>query len=124
MGDGIVLIGALSGIAVSLIGVWVWIRPAIKRTVAGADAILGREAVTDRSGRAILPASPGLVDRVRTVEDTLALLADNSQRLAEHEQRISQLELQVLERIVTKAESAQMWRAVAEHEIKGDRDDE
>lgn len=101
------------------IAVWVFVRPAVKRSRAVADAILGEESVHDRAGREIQPARPGLVSRVGSVEHTLALLVETNARLENHEGRldghdaaIRELQEQALERIVTKAESASAWRAV------------
>ena len=76
MTEKLILAGAVFALAVSGITIWLFIRPHVRRAGAVADAILGEEAVTDRGGREIQPARPGLVSRVGTVEQTLALTRD------------------------------------------------
>lgn len=102
-----------------VIGIWVWVRPAFKRSRAVADAILGEEAVSDRAGKEIQPARPGLVSRVGSVEHAVALLVETNTRLDDHEGRlngheeqIKELKEQVIERIAAKAEAVSAWRAV------------
>lgn len=120
MRDQITFAGALVAVAVGLISVWLWVRPGMQRSAAVADAILGEQEVTDRAGKVIAPARPGLVSRTATLEQAVATLVNQDARLAAleltvagHETRLLATERHALERIVTKAESAEMWRAVA-----------
>lgn len=124
-----VLPGALTVVALigALYATWRRVRPVTRRMGAGLDAIIGREAVTDRAGREIEPAQPGLVHRVATVEEAVVefrhmvgLLTEVQHTLTDHGARIKALEDARLERIVTQAASAQAWRAVAENAIDAD----
>ena len=91
-----------------------------QETVAVRDAILGREAVCDSiTGKELAPALPGIGQRMANTEaqmavitEAVAKLADTHQRLDKHEQRIEKLEAASVERIVTRAESAQAFRAM------------
>jgi len=91
-----------------------------RETVAVRDAILGRDAIIDTITRKELaPALPGIGQRMANTEaqmavitEAVAKLADTHQRLDKHEQRIEKLEAASVERIVTRAESAQAFRAM------------
>jgi hypothetical protein len=119
---------ALAVAATILIGAcyatWRRFRPGMRRAGAALDAIIGKEAVTDRSGQLIEPAQPGLVHRVATVEEAVVefrhmvgLLTETQHTLTEHGARIKALEDARVERLVTQAESAHMWRAVADNAV-------
>lgn len=114
MNIDVIAIGGILGLLGSAITVWVFIRPAVRRSRAVADAILGEEAVKDRAGREIQPSRPGLVSRVGSVEHTLALLVETNARLDDHEGRIKTLELSAVERIVMHAENAAVLGLVGE----------
>jgi hypothetical protein len=104
---------------------YLWkVRPGVKQVAsdvrAGRDALVGRPAVYDSiTGRELAPALKGIGVRMDTNEQQLgeltvafAKLADSTLRLDEHDQRLKRLEEGVVERVVTKAESAAAWRAV------------
>lgn len=100
-------------------------RPSVRRGSAAIDALVGREAVTDRSGNVIEAAQPGLVHRVATVEEAVveirhvvALWTETQHTLTDHGARIKALEDSRLEKLITRAESAQMWRAVADQALE------
>lgn len=103
-----------------------------ERNAAVADAILGEPEVTDRSGEVIQPARPGLVHRVGTVEeavikmgDLAALITEALRRIDTVDARVQVLERATVERLLTKAESAAMWKAVADRDvIDGSAEDE
>lgn len=118
---------AAIGIGSAVVAVWFYFRPGMRRASAVADAILGEAEETDRSGNLVAPARPGLVHRVATVEDAVKTLAEAVAAQTALNDRVSRMETQVLanteniatimaataERIVTKAEAAAMWQAVA-----------
>lgn len=112
---------AVIGIVTAASGAWLYFRPGIRRARAVADAILGEQAQLDRNNNVITPGQPGLVHRVTSVElaigefrHMVGLLTEVQGRLDRHEERLHAIELSSVERIVTKAESAEMWRAVAD----------
>jgi hypothetical protein len=130
------VIGLIVGL-IAIIGALVawlrWVRPKIhrgrKEIVAVRDAILGRDAITDSvTGTEIAPALPGMGVRMAHQEKQMELLttavaqiADSHQRLESLETRVQALENASVERVVTRAESAQAWRAIAAvHESNGD----
>ncbi|MBO9523416.1 MAG: hypothetical protein J7518_17950 [Nocardioidaceae bacterium] len=119
-----------------LIAIWVgWVklaRPRVRKLFKGwraaQDALLGREPIIDpASGRELAPALPGIGQRMATVEDAVKMLAENVAALDAVNRRVDRIETQVganteniaalmtatAERIITKAEAAEMWRAVA-----------
>ena len=109
------------GVLGAMYGLWRRVRPVVRRLGAGLDALVGREAVTDRAGREIEPAQPGLVHRTTTLEQAVATLVDQDARIKhiedDHGARIQKLEDARLDRLITQAESAQAWRAIAENAI-------
>lgn len=122
---GLTLAGLLVGLIGAVYGTWRHYRPSVKRAGAALDAIIGTEAVTDRSGKEIEPAKPGLVHRTRTLEQTLSTLVDQDVRLkhledghARNDLRLKALEDARVERLITQAESAHMWRAVADKDVE------
>lgn len=117
------------GIGVILWGIWR--SKARQRLSAALDALIGREEVTDRSGKVIAPAQPGAMHRLETMEAAVTTLAEvvTDQRATRAEvttlrgevsalhQRVGVLEDARAERIITQAESAHMWRAVADNNV-------
>jgi len=119
------------GIATAVFAFFRWVRPRMKSLAsdvrAGRDALVGREAVLDSiTGKELVPALPGIGVRMATTEEQLGRLAEaftelvrttgrvesHEQLLEDHEGRIRHLEEGLVERVVTKAESLQAWRAV------------
>lgn len=123
----------------TLVGLWLgWLkvlRPRARRLwrrVDGAlDTLGGRPPIVDNeSGRELAPALPPLGERLATMEDALVRLATTSERMDEESRRldtvteqvgdltrrVTVLETSSVERIAAHAESAQMWRAVAERD--------
>jgi hypothetical protein len=132
-------LGALVSIVSLLVGgitIWLFARPGVRRVRAAADAILGEEGVRDRSGEVIDPPRPGLVHqladvdrRVGTVEEAVVefrhvvgLLTETQKRIDLLEHRLKAVEDSRLERLVNRAESAYMWRAVADADADLDDD--
>jgi hypothetical protein len=114
--------GVAVGIVGAAYGTWRRFRPGVRRATAAIDALVGKEAVTDRSGNVIEAAQPGLVHRVATVEEAVVeirhvveLWTETQRRLDQHDGRIKALEDARVERLVSQAESAHMWRAVADN---------
>lgn len=124
------LIGALLGVAVSALALWANVRPSLRRNSAVADAILGEEAVVDRSGQMIQPARPGLVHRVGTVEEAVlefrrALTAYTELRglYDSLERRVAVVENTHVKDIIVAAERAATAAASAELlRMAGNRD--
>lgn len=121
MSDALTLAGVAAGLLGAIYATWRRVRPTLRRGTAALDALVGKEAVTDRSGKEIEPAQPGLVHRVATVEEAVVeirhvveLWTETQRRLDQHDGRIKALEDSRIERLVTQAESAHMWRAVAD----------
>lgn len=78
-----------------------------------SDSILGRPAVIDTiTGKELAPALPGIGQRMDTVERAVIALADQHLKLDDHEGRIKALEEAAVERVVTRAESAQAWQTM------------
>lgn len=128
MSDNLTTFLTIAALACAVIGAaygaWRRFRPGVRRANAALDAIIGREAVTDRSGKVIEPGQPGLVHRVATVEEAVveikhvvALWSETQRTLTDHASRIKALEDARVERLVSQAESAHMWRAVADNAI-------
>lgn len=117
--------------ATTLAAVWIgWakivgprLRRGWDRVVGTFQAIAGRDAIIDKvSGKEVSPAVPPLGEQLSTINDTMSKLVaviesnhDAHVRLDNHEGRISELEAARLERLVSQAESAHMWRAVADN---------
>lgn len=137
-----------AGLVLTLIGIiaavvaWLrWVRPKLRRgteeVVAVRDAILGREALRDSiTGREIQPALPGMGVRMAHQEeqsrdqraqlqiltDAVTKIADSHELLNNIERRVAALEDAAVERVVTKVESAEAWRAIAA--AHGEADDD
>lgn len=93
-----------------------------QRLSAGLDALIGREEVKDRSGNILTPAQPGAMHRLETMEAAVTTLAevvtDQHElrgQVSDLRSRVTVLENSRLERVVAQAESAHMWRAVADN---------
>lgn len=113
----------------ALLGVFVgwvrWVRPKIRNgrreVVAVRDAILGRDAIHDSiTGKEIEPALPGMGVRMAHQEqqmqiltEAVAKIADSHLALENLEKRVKVLEDARMERVVSRAESANAWRAIA-----------
>lgn len=95
--------------------------------IKGRDALVGRDAVVDSiTGRELAPALPGIGQRMANVETAIVAIAQQQQEIADlkvtsaiHDREIARLgdgqarlEAAMVERIVTKAESAAAWRAM------------
>lgn len=128
---------ATFALIVTLLAGWVkWARPRLtehlRRERAKDDAILGRPPVLDSiTGKELAPAVPALGVRLSNIEGVIVRLAESDAerkiiitQLTRHDRQIENLDARItrveegqLERIVTKAESAQMWRAVADNDV-------
>jgi hypothetical protein len=118
---------AILGITAIFVGWWRgwWESPrrreARARDKAVAEAILGEPAVHDLAGNIIMPSKPGLVSRTSTLEAAVSTLVDQDTRIkhleTDHGARLKALEDARVERLVTQAESAHMWRAVADNAV-------
>lgn len=122
---GLTLAGLTVGLIGAVYGAWRHYRPSVKRAGAALDAIIGKEATLDRAGNLIEPSQPGLVHRVATVEEAVvelrhvtALYIETQKRIDHHDLRLKALEDARVERLITQAESAHMWRAVADKDIE------
>lgn len=121
----------------ALAGFWVkWLRPKVRRASAEItevrDNILGRPAIVNEiTKKEVAPAVPslgaqiaGLGEAVRELTKSHARLDNLETRVDKvegYEVRIIKLEEASIERIVTRAESAAGWTAMAEA-IKADPD--
>lgn len=109
-----------------------WVKRKWDRFVGIFQAIAGRDPIVDKaSGKELAPAMPPLGEQLSTINDTMQKLViviesnhDAHKRIDNHEGRLSATErdiaamkLAAVERIVTKDEAAQMWRAVANSDI-------
>jgi hypothetical protein len=131
----------LAGIAIAswFGGLWLYISPGVRRNAAVADAILGEAEVTDRSGKTIQPARPGLVhlqrdnsQRLTNVEEAvvefrhaIGVYTEVLKRLDTAESDIALLKntnvkdiVQAAERAATAAVSAEMLRLVNERDTR------
>lgn len=118
----------------TLVGVWIaWakvIGPKVKRAwsrgVGFFQTIAGRDPIIDKiTGKEVAPAVPPLGEQLGSIHETMSKLVaviesnqDAHHRIDNHEARITVLEDGRVERIVSQAESAQMWRAVANENEK------
>lgn len=124
-------LAALAVIAGVFLGFLRWVRPKLQRVGsearAGLDALVGREEIRDSiTGKVLVPALPGIGVRMDTNEhelreqraalttlaEAVGKIADNQGQLTDHERRLKVLEEAHVERVVTKVESAQAWRAM------------
>lgn len=116
-----------------IIAGWVrWLRPRYRKARRTASAItetlVGRDAIIDpATGRELVPSQPGLGVRMAAMEEAIVRLSHMDSRVttveqatADNQRRITALEEARIERIVTQAESAQAWRAVADRDVEDD----
>lgn len=119
------VVGSLAGLFTILGSWWRWGRPRWKRfwwRLDGTlDAINGREEYVDSASGTTVPALPPLTTRVALIETAIvefrhntALYTELAKRVDVHDHEIRALKEAQVERLVTRAESAQMWRAVAD----------
>lgn len=125
------LVATVIAIITALGSWWRWGRPKVvqarREVTAMRDAILGREPMVDSiTGREVQPALPGIGVRMAHQEDQMRLLTDAVSKIADSHQRLEHIETRVdgleedvadlkagrMERIITRAESAQAWSAV------------
>ena len=95
--EAVALAVGLIAILSALIGWLKWLRPKIRRgqseAVAVRDAILGRDAVRDSiTGKELAPRLPGIGQRIDTVEQAVATLADQHRILDDHDSSIRSLQ--------------------------------
>ncbi len=101
--------------------VWPRLRSFTRKANSALDTLVGSDAITDpQTGRELRPAQPGAGVRLANVESALVQigaavteLSEIRNELVDHHRRIERLEASAIERIVTKAESASAWQAVA-----------
>lgn len=115
--------------ASTLLVIWIawakYLGPRIKakwvRFVGFFQTIAGRDPIVDKvTGKEVSPAVLPLGEHLASINDNMAQLIevvrsnqDAHHRIDGHETRINALESGRVERIVSQAESAEMWRAVA-----------
>ncbi len=111
---------AAAALAAVAAGYWYKLRPILKRWGGGIDVLVGRGASVDlATGRKIEEIPPlGLAlaemrEDISVLTTTVAVVADQQIVIKDLVTRVTALEQDKVERIVTKAESAEMWRAVA-----------
>lgn len=124
---------ALSGVMGALLGYLRWVRPRISRVLAVWTALVellfGRpeEPENPITGAPAVPPVLGIGPRIAMQEQAqaeqgrqlailtgaVAKLVDNESRLTVLEGRVTTLEEARVEQVVTKAESAAMWSAIA-----------
>lgn len=92
------------------------VRAFCRRVDGTLDAIVGREAYVDTASGRRVPALPPLTNRVANVEEAIIRLTRFEERVGSLEHRVTALEDGRVERTVARAESAQMWRAIADHD--------
>lgn len=124
---------AVAGLMGLVLGYLRWMRPRVGRILAVWTALVellfGRpeEPENPITGAAPVPAVLGIGPRIAMQEqaqveqgkqlailtEAVAKLVDNEHRLTQLEGRVSVLEDARVEQVVTKAESAAMWSAIA-----------
>jgi hypothetical protein len=133
--SGVITLGAVCGV---LLGVIRWCRPRFKGLrrdfIAGRDALVGRDPIFDSmTGKEIAPAVPGIGTRMANVEEAIVTIARHQTaiadlntivadlrlndarhdvHLARHDKDLADLKLAQVERIVSRAESTQMFKTV------------
>lgn len=123
----VVLVGAAAAVVAGLVRVLVRrVFPAIRSTWqrfnAALDTVVGRPPIVDPvTSKVIAPELPPLGHWISGVDETLALLVQQNVTVTNLQTRVGRLEdwreqmdRDRLERIVTRAESARAWEAVAE----------
>lgn len=111
---------AAAGLVAILLGYWRKGRPFFKRFTGGLDVLVGRTEFTDVATGKKVPAIPPLGtalaemrEDITVLTTTVAVVADQQVQIKDLVTRVTALEAGMVERIVTKAESAAMWQAVA-----------
>lgn len=124
----------LAGLAAAGYGLTRWLRPIWRRwrldRRAERDALIGRPPVVDSiTGKELVPALPGIGQRMANVEQVLVGIAESRQRLDDLESGfailrgdVEALKAGAVERIVTRAESTQALRLM-EKLAEGSPDD-
>lgn len=128
-----VIVGTVVGVLVVVVPffakrVWPWWHKRRSRREAEHIAIVGRPAILDpMTGKELSPAQPGIAqwmpatnEKIDKLADAVSKLAEAHVRLDDHEQRITELERARAERVVSQAESAHMWRAIADQTYEGE----
>lgn len=119
--------GALAVIA----GWWRWVRPRWRafraKTTAALDSLVGRPAVVDTiTGQELVKALPGIGVRMEQTERQMELLTTTVAKLvdqeaainelrdtqAQHAKDIALLQAGMVERVASKVEQTEMWKAV------------
>ena len=103
------------------------IRRAVKKGNDVIDTLVGREAIYHpESGKELEPASPGIGARMVNQEEQMLLLTNAVSKIADshvrlehvesrvdaHDEAIKELKAAQIERVITRAESAQAWQAM------------
>lgn len=96
------------------------LRKAAARIGAALDTIAGRGPVMDSiTGKQLAPELPSIGKRMDAMEGSVSRLVEviegqhkQDERLDDHETRLKRLEEQTVERVATKVESTQAWRAI------------
>lgn len=130
--DALAIASYVVGFLVVVVPTWLkWGMPRFRRwrerLEAEHEALAGRPALVDKaSGEEVAPPVPSLGKRLAKIDDTLQdltgvvrELATTTKRVDDHEQRIVALEQSRVERVVSQAESAHMWRAIADQADSG-----
>lgn len=117
---------AAAALAVVVAGWAKWFLPrwrkVWRRANSALDTIGGSDAIVDpSSGRELRPAQPPLGTRLASLEDAVVQIvgvvtemSELRNTVSQHEERLGSLEHAAIERVVSKAESAAAWTAIAE----------
>lgn len=122
-------VGVVLGVC-TLLALWVgWakkFRPKWRRFWARVDAFLdtfnGRDEFVDEVTGRNVPAVPALGSRLGNIEKTLTQLVEHRSDIDDLQTRVGVLERAAMERIANKAESAQMFRMIADERGAPDAD--
>ena len=121
-----ILAGTIVGLPSILAGWIKWVLPRYQRWQGKRDAeheaLAGRPAVVDKAtGKVLAPARPGIGEWMGSINDQMSALTEAVKSRAHVHERIDRLTDRVkaleearAERIVAQAESAHMWRALAD----------
>jgi hypothetical protein len=110
----IITFGAAVAVVTAFIR-WVWpqITTGARVLIAFKNAVLGTDEVTHPdTGAVVVPAQPGMGNRMATLEVAVTELVRNNRRLDNHEARLDRLEKGVEERTVNRTESVEMLRVI------------
>lgn len=100
-----------------------WLLPRLARFFGSVtqtfETINGKAAVVDHSGREVEPPVPGVQVQLADIKAVVSDQSQQNTRLTaieaeqvDHTHRLTRLEEAHIERVVTRAESAQAWAAV------------